>query len=131
MKIALITATKFDYTYDYNNLITLGIGYLAGMINQEIPEVKVFLKERLEDLIEVKPDVVGISSLTENYHIAIDWAKEIKEKLFDFCPETDEKCFYLLPVFDDKKGTCCNSGDCEDDQTNRPQKQREARSQSG
>ena len=42
---------------------------------------QVFLKERLEEFIKVKPDVVGISLLNENYHIAIDWAEIIKEKL--------------------------------------------------
>jgi anaerobic magnesium-protoporphyrin IX monomethyl ester cyclase len=81
MRFGLIIATKQMDNYDYNSLPVAGIGYLAGMIKKELPHVDLILDQDLDSMIGGKPDIVGISSVTENYHIAIDWATKIKEKL--------------------------------------------------
>ena len=81
MRFGLIIATKQMDNYDYNSLPVAGIGYLAGMIKKELPQVDVILDQDLDSMIGEKPDIVGISSVTENYHIAIEWAARVKEKL--------------------------------------------------
>ncbi len=108
MKVGLILATKFGTSYDYNSFVPLGIGYLAANINHELPDVQVVLKEQLEDLIAERPDLIGISSSTENYYIAIQWAKRIKRELnipviiggvhISLLPVSLKKCFDLAVI---------------------------------
>lgn len=105
MRFGLIIATKQMKNYDYNSLPAAGIGYLAGMIRKELPQADVILSQDLHSLIREKPDIVGISSVTENYHVAIDWASRIKKKLkvpviiggihITLCPLSIRPCFDL------------------------------------
>jgi len=66
MRFGLIIATKQMKNYDYNSLPAAGIGYLAGMIRKELPQVDVILSQDLHSLIREKPDIVGISSDKEH-----------------------------------------------------------------
>ena len=103
MKFGLILATKFDCSYDYNSLVPLGLGYIAASIQQTLPEVEVVLREKMEEIIPEEPDIVGISAATENYHVAIDWAEEIKRTLgipviiggvhISLLPQSMKRCF--------------------------------------
>jgi len=108
MKVGLILATKFVESYDYNSFVPLGIGYIAASIHHQLPDVEVVLEERVEDLIAEKPDIIGISSSTENYYIAIQWAKRIKRDLdipviiggvhISLLPVSLKKCFDLAVI---------------------------------
>jgi radical SAM superfamily enzyme YgiQ (UPF0313 family) len=77
MKIALIVAAEGELT----DLPPLGLGFLAANVHRALPGVEVLLKEKLADLLAEKPDVVGISAGTENYALAVEWAKIIKAEL--------------------------------------------------
>ncbi|WP_243368748.1 B12-binding domain-containing radical SAM protein [Fundidesulfovibrio soli] len=82
MKISLILATREGKGVgSANGLVPLGIGFIAASIKTSCPGVEVLLHESIEELLEAKPDIAGISAVTENYHLAIDFAKTIKDKL--------------------------------------------------
>lgn len=79
MKVGLILATnEVDYL---NFLVPRGIGALAVYINRELPHIEVKMSENLDTLLDWSPDLIGISSTTECYYIAIDMAKRIKAYL--------------------------------------------------
>ena len=77
LRLGLISATRYDIV-DYNRLEFLGIGYIASYVNEKLPNVEVILCENIYDILKSKPDIVGIGSITENYGIAITWARRIK-----------------------------------------------------
>jgi len=82
LRFGLIAATRFDMdAYGYNRLELLGIGTLAAYIQERLPAVEVIMRERIEDLIADRPDVIGIGAITENYGIAIAWAMKVKREL--------------------------------------------------
>jgi len=78
MKIAFIRAYNPRLPYQVS-LPPLGIGYLTAMIKKSCPEVEVSFFANFDELIESKPDVVGISSATENMGDAIEMARMAKE----------------------------------------------------
>ncbi len=59
----------------------LGLGYIAASIRHNLPNVELVLKESIDDLIAEKPDIIGISAMTNTYYIAIEWARRIKKEL--------------------------------------------------
>lgn len=79
MKFGLIMATDLSAP-DLNAFAPIGLGCITASINEQLPDVEVILKETPEALISEKPDVIGISSTTEYYHIAIKWAAQFKEQ---------------------------------------------------
>ena len=81
MRLGLMIAAKETDSCGQDSLPAAGVGYLAGMIKKELPQVDLILDQDLERMIGKKPDIIGISSVTENYYIAIEWATKIKEKL--------------------------------------------------
>lgn len=46
-----------------------------------MPTIEIIIDQNIDSLLEKKPDIIGISSVTENYYIATDLAIKIKEKL--------------------------------------------------
>lgn len=78
--VGLVLATRFDKGYSHS-FGPLGLGYLAASVRRHLPGVKVVMKERLEELLAAKPDLVGISAQTENYAIAVQYAQRIKAEL--------------------------------------------------
>lgn len=78
--VGLILATRFDQGYSHS-FGPLGLGYLAASVRKHLPGVKIVMREKLADLIALKPDLIGISSQSENYAIAIQYAKRIKAEL--------------------------------------------------
>ncbi|MBP7216285.1 MAG: B12-binding domain-containing radical SAM protein [Candidatus Omnitrophica bacterium] len=105
MKFGLLFATKQMEHRDYNQFPTAGIGYLAGMIKRELPQVDVVMSQSLDSLMREQPDMIGISATTPNYHVAIDWALTIKQELkipviiggihITLLPSSIEPCFDL------------------------------------
>jgi len=77
--VGLILASRPDNNYA-NQFPPLGLGYIAASVRKELPGVRVVLREELSDLLEEKPDLVGISAQSETYAVAIRYARTIKEK---------------------------------------------------
>ncbi|MFP4498658.1 MAG: B12-binding domain-containing radical SAM protein [Vulcanimicrobiota bacterium] len=103
MKIGLIEACdpnwqfrKFSYP--------LQLGYLASFILKHRPNDEIVIAEELTELLNAKPDIIGISSYSINYDTANNFAGIIKDRLnipvilggchISALPET------LKPVFD-------------------------------
>ncbi len=78
-KIVLITATEESNILHHlsNNLGTLALeAYLSANT-----DIKTYVVDTVAEAIDLRPDMVGISSVTETYRIAIDMAGEIKKQL--------------------------------------------------
>jgi anaerobic magnesium-protoporphyrin IX monomethyl ester cyclase len=80
IKVGLILATRFDEGYN-NSFSPLGLGYLAASVRESLPNVTIVMKERIDDLIQEKPELIGISAQSEHYSIAIGYANKIKNIL--------------------------------------------------
>jgi radical SAM superfamily enzyme YgiQ (UPF0313 family) len=79
MKITLINTYFKDDPYQAS-LPPLGLGYIASFLKREMPEVEVSIAFDYDELLSDKPDIIGISSATENFDDAIMLAKKAKEK---------------------------------------------------
>jgi len=107
-RFGLIVATRFDMDASYNRLEPLGIGSLAAYIENKLPDVEVIMREHIDDLILEKPDIIGISSITENYSIAISWGEKIRRELnvpvivggvhITLLPHSMKKCFDVAVI---------------------------------
>ncbi len=111
MRIGLIEACDPDWGFKRFSY-PLQLGYLASYIRKieedrktpSFTKTDILIAEEIDEILKAKPDMVGISSYSINYDIAIDFAHKIKEKLkipvilggchISALPET------LDPVFD-------------------------------
>ncbi len=64
-----------------NSLVPLGLGFIAESVARSLPDIEIVIKTSIVEMIAEKPDVIGISSVTDYYYIAVEWAIQIKEKL--------------------------------------------------
>ncbi len=80
LRLGLILATRLDKGY-LHTFGPSGLGYLAASVRRHLPGVEVVMKEKLEDLLALKPDLIGISAQSENYAVAIQFGKQIKQTL--------------------------------------------------
>lgn len=81
MKLGLLTSIREDINIPNESMIkrvmtNLAPMYLAAYLEKKDVQVEVLIKDRLEDLMEAKPEILGISSVTEN----IEFAKELAAK---------------------------------------------------
>lgn len=93
---------------DLTSLPPLGPGFLAASINRSLPGTEVVLAERPEQLLKEAPGLVGISANTDNYALAVKWAKSIKAELgvpvilggihISMAPGSLDKCFDLAVI---------------------------------
>lgn len=84
MKFCLILAADVVSDCEWagsDTLVPLGLGYIAESVKQALPDVEVIMVETIDQLLNATPDIVGISSGTEHYRVAIDWAQRIKSQL--------------------------------------------------
>jgi radical SAM superfamily enzyme YgiQ (UPF0313 family) len=80
MHVAFITA--YDPRVPYQvSLPPLGIGYLSSWLKKHCWWVETSFHHTAEELIAAKPDLVGVSSTTENFTHATNMARQIKEAL--------------------------------------------------
>ena len=79
MKICLYCAR---YNYKPITLMPLGIGYItAYLIQQEITsESEICIVDNLDEAIALKPDILGVSAVSQVIQDARDFARECKEK---------------------------------------------------
>ncbi len=101
-RVALITPVN---TADPYNTCSVHLGPMAlEAYLSANSDVSVWIVESVTDIVSLAPDLVGISSVTENYGRAISMARDIKSRLsipvviggvhISTCPES------LDPVFD-------------------------------
>jgi len=76
MKICLLQSKK---ERSETNLPPLGLGYLASFIRSKEKSAHVFYEENLDTILRLKPDLIGISSITRNFGAAIEIARGIKQ----------------------------------------------------
>lgn len=85
MRVALITAIakQVDALQSFlqESGLSLGPFYLESYLKKYGPVVDCHLVQTLDQIFELKPDLVGISAVTENYAEAISLARCIKQKL--------------------------------------------------
>ncbi len=85
MRVALITAIAKQVdplqSFLQESGLSLGPFYLESYLKKYGPQVDCHLVQTLEQIFELKPDIVGISAVTENYTEAISLAKRIKLRL--------------------------------------------------
>lgn len=80
MRIGLIEACDPDWQFKRFSY-PLQLGYLASYLKSNNHNLEVTVSEELEEIFNAKPDIVGISSYSLNYDIAVDFAQKIKDKL--------------------------------------------------
>ncbi len=80
MKVSFLLAYDRQSPYQYS-LPPLGIGYLSAYARQECWWLETTFHHRVEDLIAEKPDVIAISSSTENFTQARQDARAAREAL--------------------------------------------------
>lgn len=89
MKIILTTSPRAEGDLERKGLPFLGIGYIAAYVEKfshhqvEIFDVHTYglnASQAAEKILEKKPDVVGIHSITDNRFKAIALAKELKKR---------------------------------------------------
>ncbi len=78
VRVAFISA--YDIKQDYQrSLPPLGIGYLISIIRRDCWFTEPLFCLSLDELIDAKPDIVGISSTSEMFNEAIKIARQVKE----------------------------------------------------
>jgi len=89
MKIILTTSPRAEGDVERKGLPFLGIGYIAGYVEKfSHHQIEIFdahtyglnASRTAEKILERKPDVVGIHSITDNRFKAIALAKELKKR---------------------------------------------------
>jgi len=80
MHIGLIAAVRFDEP-SQRAIPTIGLYYLVSFAHKYGQGINVSVYKTPEDVMEAKPDVVGISAVTENMIIATEWAEKFKREL--------------------------------------------------
>lgn len=80
MHVAFYRTYNEDSIYQ-KSLPPLGIGYLLSYIKQKRPEIALSFSHTFDEIIAVEPNVVCISSATENFPSAISMATRIKQAL--------------------------------------------------
>ncbi|WP_456385755.1 B12-binding domain-containing radical SAM protein [Desulfolithobacter sp.] len=80
MKITLlVTSLKEDELH--KRQLPLGIGYLASYVEKHLPDVTVEITADVNDVFLQKPDMVGISSVSQCFNEALEHARKIKKHL--------------------------------------------------
>jgi radical SAM superfamily enzyme YgiQ (UPF0313 family) len=75
----LILATREEFGMNYFQ--PLGLGYMKSYLKKYLPDLDVIICSSFDELLKSKPDCVGISASTENYAIAQQMIKRVKEEL--------------------------------------------------
>jgi anaerobic magnesium-protoporphyrin IX monomethyl ester cyclase len=81
MKIGLFIAVVEERDEDWSVGPPLGLGYLSSYLKKYGEGYETVIRRNLDELIEEKPDLVGISCSTYSYNVAIRAAKRVKSEL--------------------------------------------------
>ena len=83
MKLALFSVTSEENhikKFVQKMCPPLGFFYMESYLKKYLPSVKILISTDLEEVFRYKPDVIGVSSVTENFLIALKIMEEIKNK---------------------------------------------------
>jgi radical SAM superfamily enzyme YgiQ (UPF0313 family) len=80
MRIVLLEACNPDWQFKRFSY-PLQLGYLASYLKKNNKIEDILIAEELAEVFAAKPDIVGISSYSLNYDLAVEFAEKIKEKL--------------------------------------------------
>ncbi len=80
MKLALYRTNEPGRPYQVS-MPPLGLGYIAAYVKKLCWFCEMAFFRKPQDLIDWRPDIVGISSATENFNDALNLASHIKEEL--------------------------------------------------
>jgi len=83
MKFALLSVTSEEnYVKKFVQKMCppLGFFYIESYLKEKLPSVTVLISTDLEEVIQWKPDVIGISSVTENFRIALKFMEIITNR---------------------------------------------------
>lgn len=80
MKCTLINAVRFEET-SQRAIPTLGLFYLQAYAARYAPGIEVKVARTPLEVIHSKPDVIGMTAVTENFSVALQWARNFREKL--------------------------------------------------
>ena len=82
MRILLIESVVNIRSYIENKYMPLGLGYIASYLRKNLTKIEIkIINSSIEDHIkDFKPDIVGISSVTQNFNKAKEIAKICKSK---------------------------------------------------
>ena len=78
MKICLLESTREAF---HTNLPPLGLGYLASYLRSQKYPVHIVYEEDPHKILQCKPDLIGISSITRNFTKAVTAALAIKHSI--------------------------------------------------
>ncbi|MCX6339520.1 MAG: radical SAM protein [Candidatus Aureabacteria bacterium] len=76
MKICLLESKKAQ---SETNLPPLGLGYLASFLHSREKNIEVYYAEDPRKILQLNPDLIGISSITRNFTAAAQIAHQIKK----------------------------------------------------
>lgn len=93
MKLKILLVSAFinnNYTFSkyYHKLPTLGIGYIAAVLNKNgYKDVSIIdrtlhineIEQLVKDILDKRPDIVGFYSVSENYKFIVDVFQRIKK----------------------------------------------------
>lgn len=81
MKILLTNSIADIWSYTENKYPSLGLGYIASYLKKDIPdiEIKITNVDVENEIQNFKPDIVGISSVSQNFNRAQEIASVCKE----------------------------------------------------
>lgn len=80
MKLALYRTYIKDKPYQ-NSMPPLGLGYLSSFVKKHCWYCETAFFRDVAQMIEWRPDIVGISSATENFNDAVNTARRLKDEL--------------------------------------------------
>lgn len=81
MKLALLSVVSHENQmkkFVQTMCPPLGLYYIESYLKKHMPSVKVFISTDPEMLLYWKPDIIGIASVTENFRLALDSIKKIR-----------------------------------------------------
>jgi len=78
-KVALLLAFNRDSPIQWHHP-PLAIGYLASYLRFHVSDVDVRFFLTADEAAEFAPDLIGISSVTQNLPVAVDLARQLKEQ---------------------------------------------------
>ena len=80
MHVVLLSAVRFEET-SQRAIPTIGLYYLQAYIQKYSPGNQITVVRTPEEVVDLSPDAVGISTVTENMNVATTWAEGFREKL--------------------------------------------------
>lgn len=59
----------------------LGPGYLAAHLRERVPEIEIVITADADEALRARPDVVGISAVSQCFPAAVDFARRVEREL--------------------------------------------------